>query len=156
VKSTGVKSSAGEISSYLGHVPVISDIMSYISYFNASTGYGRGSNLNDLLKQHKLDKFDYLSSEGMQKRVNPAELKDGWGDSNLYMHNDIPDDMPEEATVDILFQCYTKWLAIYTFILIALLVFIIILIKNMFFASDAKTSTSGGNNGDEVINVYQD
>ena len=133
VKSTGIKSATGQITSYLGHVPVVSDLISYISYLNASTGYGRGETLDDILKSNKLEKYTFLSSEGMQKRMDPKDLRDGWGESNLYVLNDTPSnvsDMSDEVATSVLFQCYTKWISIYTILMLIILVTIVILLYN--------------------------
>lgn len=134
VKSTGIKSSAGQVTSYLGHMPVISDLISYISYLNASTGYGRGSTLDNILKEHGLEKYTYLSSEGMQKRMDPKTLQDGWGESNLYVLNDTQSnisDMPEEVASSVLFQCYTKWISIYTLMMLIILITLAVILYNV-------------------------
>jgi hypothetical protein len=128
IKSTGVRSSISEISNYLGHAPVISDIMSFISYLNASTGYGKGSDLNDLIAENKLENYAFVSSEGMQKRLDPATLDKGWGDSNLYVHSGPSHDLSDEVASKIIFQCYTKWLAIYSIFMLLILVLVIVLI----------------------------
>lgn len=140
VKSTGIKSAAGQVTSYLGHVPVVSDLISYISYLNASTGYGRGDALDEILKSNGLEKYTFLSSEGMQKRMDPTLLRDGWGESNLYVHNGIPSDMSDEVATSVLFQCYTKWISIYTVIMLIILVTLVVVLYKlgiyMFGSSD--------------------
>lgn len=137
--STGIRSDSSGLVDYLGHTPIISDVISYISYLNASTGYGRGSQLSDILKKHKIEEHVYLSSEGMQKRLIIADLKSGWGNGNLYVLNDKTHDITEEAASDVLFACFTKWIMVYSVILFLLLIIIIIVLYkagNYLFAGD--------------------
>lgn len=146
IPSSGVRSSSSKLVSWLGHAPVISSIMSYISHLNASTGYGYGDHLLDLLKKYNLQDYHYLSSEGMQKRLDIKGITTG--ESNRYVLNDIVKDLEPPALDDILMQCYTKWLTIYSTLLFLIL---IIVISLFYFGVKHLISWYKGTKADPVV-----
>jgi hypothetical protein len=144
IKSSGVRNASADVVNYLGHIPVISDLLSYISYLNASTGYGQGTALTEAMAKHKLSEYSFMCSEGMQKRLDRSSLDKGWGDSNLYVFHSESRDMPEEAVNDIIFISYTKWLAIYSFMLLLLVIIIFVIFYKVFARGDSSPSTKVG------------
>lgn len=108
--------------------PVLSDIINWLGYLNAATGYG--VMYGDCLVPNS----KYLSSEGLRGRLHV--VNGTWQPINKYIMNIATRDLPKDCYDNFQFICYGRQYITYiiiALILVAVIIYLLVLLYRAIF-----------------------
>jgi len=121
----------------LSKIPIIIDLLNWLGYLNAATGYGYKYRP---LEKYKLNHFSYISSEGGAKRlkITTNTYGDGtdegtnissWQEINTYiMKSDEDTLVDKQLRTNLIYEQYTRQYMCYVLIIVLFILIIILLV----------------------------